>query len=149
IVLLKRQLNPKTTDKVTDVNVIKEWRNRILNICQKKGITIRSKDNHSGLKSLSMKFVLNSTGEVKTPIKDILVPLQTQSECPENVNCDCYCIQDDCFNQRFEIYFDNCELTVPVETIENETYSLHITAVNRALINTSIIKELEDKDLND
>lgn len=75
-------------------------------------------------------------------IQGICIFLQSQSECPENVNCDCYCIQDDCFNQRFEIYFDNCELTVPVETIENETYSLHITAVNRALINTSIIKEV-------
>ncbi|XP_076094995.1 uncharacterized protein LOC143065351 isoform X2 [Mytilus galloprovincialis] len=105
-------------------------------------LTITSKDAHSGLKSLSMKFVLNSTGEVKTPIQDILVPLQKQSECPVNVDPDCYCIQDECFNQKFEIDFDNCKLTIPVDTIEYETYSLHITTVNRAMLTTSIVKEI-------
>lgn len=70
---------------------------------------------------------------------------QTQSECLVNVDPDCYCIQNDCFNQKFEIDFDNCKLTVPVDTIEYETYSLHITTVNRAMLTTSIVKEVSRK----
>ncbi|XP_071158557.1 uncharacterized protein [Mytilus edulis] len=105
-------------------------------------IDIISKDNHSGIKSLSMKFVLNSTGEVKTPIEKVLVRLQTQVECQENIEHDCYCILEDCFNKKFEIDFDNCKLTVPVDTIDFETLSLHITTVNRAMLTTSVVTEM-------
>ena len=67
---------------------------------------------------------------------------QTDTECPPNTNPDCYCVQDDCFTEKFIILIDNCRLTVPINTIKYEQYRLDVMAYNNAMLTTSVTKEV-------
>ncbi|XP_071153801.1 uncharacterized protein [Mytilus edulis] len=98
-------------------------------------VTVTTKDEHSGISQVSIKFVVNRTGEVKNQ-KDFEILSQTQTYCNQFPR-DCYCIsKGECFMIDCVLDIDNCWLNVLIDEVEDEVYTLQISVYNLAMLSS-------------
>ncbi|XP_052090888.1 uncharacterized protein LOC127727811, partial [Mytilus californianus] len=98
-------------------------------------VTVATKDEHSGISKVSIKFVVNRTGEVKNQ-KDFQIVSQPQQLCDQLLK-ECYCIPTgECFLIDIVQDINNCWLRFPIDEIEDEVYTLQIAVYNLAMLSS-------------
>ncbi|CAG2221017.1 unnamed protein product [Mytilus edulis] len=105
-------------------------------------VVISAKDQHSGIKKVSFKFIVNETEEVRS---EHTFDIQTQPrEYCNKLPKECYCVRmGDCFMIDMHLEINNCWMEVPIGDIKNDVYLLEVTVFNSAMLKSSIAKTIE------
>ncbi|CAG2246094.1 unnamed protein product [Mytilus edulis] len=104
-------------------------------------VRVAAEDEHSGVRKISFRFVVNGTLEEKAK-KDFLIESKPKEEC-ELIPFDCKCVpMGECFLKDTVLDINNCWLKVPIEQVANFVLLLEVTVYNSAMLSSKRLKTI-------
>ncbi|XP_063408823.1 uncharacterized protein LOC134692303 [Mytilus trossulus] len=98
-------------------------------------VRVAAEDEHSGVKKISFRFIVNGTLEEKAK-KDFLIESKSKEEC-DLIPFDCKCVKmGECFMKDTVLDINNCWLKVPIEQVANFVLLLEVTVYNSAMLSS-------------
>ncbi|CAC5405345.1 unnamed protein product [Mytilus coruscus] len=98
-------------------------------------VRVAAKDEHSGTRKISFRFLVNGTLEEKAK-SDFLIEAQSNEKC-KLIPSDCYCVKmGECFLEDTVLDINNCLLKVPINQVANFVLLLEITVYNSAMLSS-------------
>ncbi|VDI20026.1 Hypothetical predicted protein, partial [Mytilus galloprovincialis] len=104
-------------------------------------VRVAAEDEHSGVRKISFRFIVNGTGEEKAK-KDFLIESKSKEEC-ELIPRDCKCVKmGECFLLDTVLDINNCWLKVPIKQVANFVLLLEVTVYNSAMLSSKRYKTI-------